>query len=319
MIELQELIYQFVQEVTMGSTNETRQAYLTKLRYMVRFFGDQVDCNAIDRNSLEIFKQDLLERNEKRRGAGTVSGHLSRFTVRTVLVTTRFFFSWAYDRGYVQTNPMQGMRIPREPEVKPKPVIENVAIRLIEAAATNGEHWERSRNVAMLYTLRDTGCRIGGLVTAKLEGLELDQARLWVTEKGDNLRPVFLSPSTVMAMQAWIDWRQAKDPFTDNLFINKFGTNLTRGGVYKVLAKLAREAGIFDRFNPHAFRHAFARDAIEAGIDLSRLSQLLGHASIDITNRYYARWNVDELQRAHAQFTPVQSFPPIQAPVRGVV
>lgn len=310
-MNLDELVNQFLVEVAPERKSDTHQAYLTKLNHLKRFIGENVDAGEITREKLEAFKEYLLNRDEKRKGASTVKGKLSRFTIRSVLVTTRFLFSWAYDRGLVTSNPMQGLRIPKEPPAQPKAVSADVAVKLIETAAITGAPWERSRNVALLYCFRDTGCRVGGLVTATLDHFDWDKGYLFVIEKGDQERPVFLSDQTITVLNQWLQWREQLQPYTDHLFVSIHGTPLTRGGIYKIFRKLATIAKIDERFNPHSFRHAFARDAIENGIDMGRLSQLMGHSSIDVTNRYYSRWDTAELADAHQKYTPMNDFPAI--------
>lgn len=309
-MDLHGLINQFLNECTPGNTNETRKAYQTKLRQLEIYFGDQAEPN-ITRSQLEEFKLWFTSRPEHRRGNGMVKGKLSPFTIRSTMVTIRYFYTWAHDRGLLKTNPTEGMKIPKEPAAQPKPVDQTVVIRMIEAAAITGPNWEKARNVAILYFFRDTGCRVGGLLDAQLDGLDLESGRALITEKGDTCRYVFLSPVTVHILKVWLYWRSTLNIFCGNIFLNRYGTPLTRTGLYKIFGKIADEAKIETRYNPHSFRHAFARDAIQAGLDLSRLSQLLGHASIDVTNRYYTRFNDSELRKAHNKFTPAANMPEI--------
>lgn len=308
-MQLRKLVLAFLDESCAGLAIETHQAYFTKLRQLLRFLGDEAEAESITKDDLIRFKLDLTNRKEKRMGAGLVKGGLSPFTIRTTLVTTRYFFRWSHQNGYIHINPMEGLRIPKEPPVQPKAVEPNVAARMVEAAAFYGQAWERVRNVAMIYCFRDTGCRVGGLVDARVKDVDLTFGSIEVTEKGGATRLIFISDPTILALKTWMAMREELCPYIDNLFINKFGTMLTRGGFYKVFRKLAIKGKVTTRFNPHAFRHAFAKDTIEAGIDLTRLSQLLGHASIDVTNRYYARWNRHELKASHDRFTPVNSLP----------
>ncbi len=72
-----------------------------------------------------------------------------------------------------------------------------------------------------------------------------------------------------------------------------------------MLERTAQRAQLRGRFNPHAFRHAFARDMLDNGADLATVSQLLGHRSIETTARFYARWSDEELHRKHQRFSPL--------------
>lgn len=317
-MKLTDLIDRFLAATTSGFSNETYTSYRRKLNYLVAFVGGgEVDPNTITPETVEGLKLFLTSRNKKRKGAKEVEGKLSPFTVYTNLKTTKYFLDWAYQNGFIDHDAMRGVRLPSEPKPKPKAVEQTVIVKLLEAAATTGEDWERARNLALILCLCDTGARVSGLAGADLDTLDLALGELEVTEKGDENRIVFLSPATLEALKIWLEFRQELGPLERTLFINKYGTRLTRGGIYKILRKVADAGGILERSNPHAFRHAFAKGAIENGIDLSRLSELMGHSCEAITAKYYTRWNTSELRRAHRKFTPVNGLPVVKAQFEG--
>ena len=105
-------------------------------------------------------------------------------------------------------------------------------------------------------------------------------------------------------LRLYVDLRPAYRPECDRLFLNRWGRPLGRGGVYSMLRHMAEHAKVTDRFNPHSFRHAFARDTLRAGLDLSRVSQLMGHSSVRVTSDYYARWADCELKEDHNRCSP---------------
>ncbi len=59
------------------------------------------------------------------------------------------------------------------------------------------------------------------------------------------------------------------------------------------------------RVNPHAFRHAFAREFILNGGDIETVSQILRHTQITVTKEFYAVWSTEELKGEHDRFSPV--------------
>ena len=59
------------------------------------------------------------------------------------------------------------------------------------------------------------------------------------------------------------------------------------------------------RVNPHAFRHALAREFNLNGGDIGTVSQILGHAQITVTKQFYAVVSTEELKGAHDRFSPV--------------
>jgi site-specific recombinase XerD len=96
------------------------------------------------------------------------------------------------------------------------------------------------------------------------------------------------------ALRSWLDVRDLPGR-------SVFG--LKASGVYQVLERTARRGGVRGRWNPHAFRHGFARGLLDNGADLATVSQLMGHSDVSITVRFYARWSDEELHRKHARFT----------------
>lgn len=317
-MELQSLIDKFLEDVCGGKTNQTEAAYRAKLRRLTAFFGPEMDAGQITVNDLDRFKLDLQTRKKKLHGTEEVDGKLSPFTIRTCLVTTRFFFKWAASKRYIPMNPMEGVRIQDAPKPKPKAVMSETVTKLLEAASTHGPNWERARNIALIYVLRDTGGRAGGLAGARLGDLDLKRGWLMVTEKGETQRPLFLIASTVQALRTWLQWRPEVHPVDDRLFSGCEGSGLSYGGIYSALRTLATAAGIEgELWNPHSFRHAFARDSLLNGAELSQVSAMMGHTDTRVTSMYYARWENGELKKTHSQYSPVLNMPDIQPVFEG--
>jgi site-specific recombinase XerD len=86
------------------------------------------------------------------------------------------------------------------------------------------------------------------------------------------------------------------------VFLSYTGHALTADGVRLILKRIAHQAGVRGRCNPHAFRHRFVRELLSNGCDLATASQLAGHSSVQVTAAFYARWTTDELRDKHAQF-----------------
>jgi site-specific recombinase XerD len=83
---------------------------------------------------------------------------------------------------------------------------------------------------------------------------------------------------------------------------------MTTSGPRQLLKRLAGEIGITGPHNPHAFRHAFARRMLANGMDISDLSRLMGHSSIQVTAKHYLCWTAAELGQKHAQFNSLDEI-----------
>jgi site-specific recombinase XerD len=294
---LNDLIDQYIEEVCAGKTNETPQAYRTKLKYLSSYLG----VSEIDQQSVNRWRMWLLNHKQHHRGARLVNGPLSLFTCRTVIQTVRQFLKWAYAKGYLPQIQLQQIR---EPVPEPKAIDEATVSRLLKAAVDYGETWQVCRNTALIYVLRDTGCRVGAVANMDMSNLDLSRGLATSITKGAQLCTLYFEPPTIRALREWLSYRETLKPVDQLVWTGSKGIGMTRLGIYRMLKSLARQAGIVARCNPHAFRHAFARDVILAGADLSQASEMLGHKSTVITSKYYARWSRKEVQSFHRKFSP---------------
>ena len=304
-MKLEDLIDYFVSDVCAGKSNETPIAYRRKLQHLINYLG--ADCDSFGQEDIDKFRRYLLERDTKKRGGKEVRGKLSKFTVRTVLATTRHFLKWAAQRGKIPTN----LTLPNIKEPSPDPkAIEPITVNLLlKAAAETGPDWERARNAAIIYVLRDTGGRVGAVSRIDLDNLYLEDGYACAPDKGDQMAWLYFNEQTIKAIQNWIKYRYQLDPKDYLLWTGMRGYGLSRQGIGRVLSRLAHAGGATGRHNAHAFRHAFARDTILAGADLGRVSQLMGHSNVVVTDKYYSRWTKRELKEAHRQFSPGRLLP----------
>jgi integrase/recombinase XerD len=95
---------------------------------------------------------------------------------------------------------------------------------------------------------------------------------------------------------------------TEYVFLNRFNKPLTGNGVYLMLKRLARRAGVEGRFNPHSFRHGFAWGMLMQGASLDMVCDILGHSDIKVTKDFYVHWSQGELGLIHSRFSWLNKF-----------
>ena len=306
-------IDQFISHVCAGKTNETPTAYRSKLKRLDQWMTLRGVClENLSEQLLDEFRRSLLERKEKRRGARTVKGTLSPYTIHTVLMTVRHFLKWAHQTGLIVDDLSTSLVIKQPPRPEPKAIEAEAALRLLEAASRTGEKWEQARNLAILYLLRDTAGRISSIIHADIDDLDLKARKLYVVDKGNKARNLYLSRPTLAALREWLKHRPDLNPKDTKLFLSIRGRGLARSSIYSLLTRVKEHAPpIQGRSNPHAYRHAWARDALTNGEDISKVAETLGN-SVRVTAEYYARWNDRELQAAHSKFSPGKDLPVIK-------
>ncbi len=287
-------------------SGETLTWYHARLRQLAAFLGD-IELESVTIHDLRRYRAHLVNRSERwagHPGKPTQPGGLSVHTVHGHLRAVRAFFRWCHREGLVQCNPAERLEMPPLPDEPPRALSQDEMRRIIRQAGRN------PRDHALVLFLADTGCRVSGLCGLRLQDLDLERQRATVREKGRGgrrkARTVFFTEATARALKVWLEERQRMKPQTEHVFVGLRGPGrgkpLSRSGVYQVLKRLARAAGV-TRFNPHAFRHTFARDLLQNGADLGTVSQLMGHSGVQVTAQFYARWSDEELAARHALFS----------------
>ena len=131
------------------------------------------------------------------------------------------------------------------------------------------------------------GLRVGEITALQAEDIDSKRMLIHVREGKTGPRDVMLSPRVLVALRT--HWKAAGLTGPE-LFPGgrspRPGTQLTRESVHKVLAKVARKAGIPKPVHPHTLRHCFATHMLETGADLRKVQVLLGHACIGSTTNY---------------------------------
>jgi site-specific recombinase XerD len=160
-----------------------------------------------------------------------------------------------------------------------------------EVAAIIGECSARSRtgirNRALLVALYRSGVRISEALALRPADVDLKRHTVRVLHgKGDKATVRGFHPSADDALARWIDTRKGLGLRNGPLFCTLDGGALSDRYVRNLLHRLADRAGVEKRVHPHGLRHTFADELRAAGMDVVKISKLLGHSSIAVTNRY---------------------------------
>ncbi len=273
-----------------GRSPRTIKAYREKLGHLVRFLDDPT----IEAVTVDDLRRFLAWQQDK---------GLSPFTIKTRTRAIKRLFNFLVAEGVIEENPAQRIKTPQPKRGEPKGIEWEDFTALLKTTEAGSVIDLRDR--AVIFFLFDTGCRVGGLARLQVHNLDLERHRAVVTEKGDKVRLVFFQEPTARALTAWLDVRpQDRGPWLFTSYKGKH-KQLTISGVYHMLKDRGKLAGCTGPVNPHAFRHGFARFYLLSGGDLGTLADILGHSTVEVTKSYYGIFTVDELQRKHAQHSPI--------------
>lgn len=198
------------------------------------------------------------------------------------------FFNYLIFEDYRADNPLELIEAPRLGRKLPDTLnIEDIdnLINAIDLSSNEGE-----RNRAMLETLYGCGLRVSELVSVKISDLFFDEGFIKITGKGNKQRFVPISPLTQKYIEIYKNEVRPHLPiqkeFSDTLFLNRRGKQLTRAMIFTIIKDLAKKINLNKTISPHTFRHSFATHLLENGADLRSIQLMLGHESITTTEIY---------------------------------
>lgn len=163
------------------------------------------------------------------------------------------------------------------------------------------------RDKAMLELLYATGIRVSELIHLDVNNAQTSMGYIRVSGKGGKERIIPLGKMATAAITRYLENGRArfisKNHQSHALFLNHQGSRLTRQGFWKILKKLALEAGIAEEITPHTIRHSFAAHLVENGADLSAVQEMLGHEHIS-TTQIYSQTVKHKLKDVYGKFHP---------------
>jgi integrase/recombinase XerD len=263
-------------ETERGASRNTVLAYRRDLADFGRYLGGP--RRGLDALTSRDVSDYLLALRRRGLGARSVARRLSAL---------RGLYRHLVRAGTVTRDPTEPLDSPRPPRRLPRTLsIEDVAA-LIETPDTTRPDGLRDR--AMLELMYASGMRASEVLTLRLEDLNLTAGYVVCTGKGSRQRMVPVGAQAARWLRRYLDDGRRPsgkrlDPGT--VFMNRAGRRLSRQGLWGILKRSARRAGLRATVSPHTLRHSFASHLLERGADLRSVQAMLGHADISTTQIY---------------------------------
>ena len=223
------------------------------------------------------------------------------------LSTLRLFFRFLERNGQIPANPMDTVAFPRFVPALPAMLLPGEVSALL--AAPDEGHYLGLRDRAMLELLYSSGLKLNELIGLNLDALHLDVG--FVKVGGRRERMVPLTERAAGVLRRYLDEcrpSRVLHPDEPCVFPGRNGTRISRVGVWKLIKKHARQAGIGRNFNPRSLRHSFAIHLILAGMDLDAIKFLFGYRQLEAT-ALYAHVNAPDFRAAYQAYHPLANPP----------
>lgn len=216
----------------------------------------------------------------------------SKVTVDNIRRILSSFFSWLEDEDYILKSPARRIH-------KVKAALTIKETYTDEALEKMRDSCEEPRDLALIDMLASTGMRVGELVLLNRDDINFEERECVVFGKGSKERMVYFDARTKIHLQNYLQERSDDNPA---LFASLRAPHerLKIGGIERRLRELGKKLDI-EKVHPHKFRRTLATMAIDKGMPIEQLQQLLGHKRIDTTLQY-AMVKQSNVKLAHRKY-----------------
>ncbi len=266
-----------------------------------------VDWRRPDRAAVRGYLAALADRDL---AASSVGGRLAAI---------RSFYRHAARQGWIDGDPLAGVRSPRKPGRLPQVLSVDDAAHLVEAPAQVAPRTRRGidaplaqalarRDAALLELLYATGMRVSEAAGLTIDRIDLERQRLRVIGKGSKERELLFGAPAQAAGRGYLAGGRphlaaAAAGSTPALFLNSRGGPLTARGARLIVERWVEASGVSPKTSPHTLRHSFATHLLEGGADLRSVQELLGHANL-VTTQIYTHLSDAALRSAYRSAHP---------------
>ena len=201
----------------------------------------------------------------------------SKVTIDNIRRILSSFFSWLEDEDYILKSPVRRIHKVKS-GTNIKETYSDEALELMRDSCTE------LRDLAIIDILASTGMRVGEMVLLNRNDIDFNERECIVVGKGNKERVVYFDARTKIHLQNYLNSRLDDNPA---LFVSLRAPyeRLQIGGIEVRLREHGKKLGL-QKVHPHKFRRTLATMAIDKGMPIEQLQQLLGHRKIDTTLQY---------------------------------
>ena len=279
----------FVSKKMEGCTDKTLTYYATILKKFFSVITVQLDEITADDIRFYLAKMSM----EKR---------LSKVSQDNELRVLKSFFKWCFGEGYISKIPTLNIKSIKQ-EKRIKKAFTETQVELLRQSAQKvknnspTEKMKAARNIAMIDMLFSTGVRVSELVGMNISDIQNDE--IIVFGKGEKERTVYLNAKAKLSIEQYLALRNYSE---DALFTSTKSpyTRLKAGSVETIIREIGEKAGVKNT-HPHRFRRTAATLALNRGMPIEQVSQMLGHENIETTT-IYARSDKENVKASHKKY-----------------
>lgn len=267
----------FITKKVEGRTDKTLAYYRIILNNYFKYIEVPIEETTADTIRFYLAKRSMQDK-------------LSKVSLDNELRVLKSFFKFCTGDDYISKNPVANIQaVKKEKKIK-KPFSET-EIESMRRATVD------VRELALLDVLCSTGCRISEIVGMNISDIDNDE--MVVYGKGEKERYVYLNSKARYSLQEYLNQRSDD---SDALFVTmrKPYKRISACTGEEIVRKIGKRAGV-SKVHPHRFRRTCATMALNRGMPIQQVQEMLGHEDIKTTT-IYARSEKDGVKESHRKF-----------------
>lgn len=260
------------------ATETTLTLYNSDINNFIKFIVEKFDIDDVSDISNSIINSYLLHIQETKKES----------TVRRNYSSVRMFLKYCFSKNYVSNDfTLERVNIAKKDDKKDLDILTSAEVDRLLAIADNSILG--IRNKAMLELIYSTGIKINELISLRVEDVDFTNKLLHINQT-KFVRTVSLSQRVIESLKLYTKYSRAQilegKEDGGELFVNYYGTRLSRQSFWKQIKKYSKEAGIDKNITLTTLRHSFAAHMLNNGIKRSALVEMLGNKSMATVDKY---------------------------------
>ena len=262
-----------------GCSSKTIHYYMTTIEEALTSINRTVP--SISTDDLRMYLSSFQE-----------SHQVSKVTMDNVRRILSTFFAWLEDEDYIIKSPVRKIHKVKIMQTVKETLTDEEIEKIREACTT-------PRDIALIDFLLSTGVRVGELVLLNRSDIDFQERQCKVLGKGNKEREVYFDAKAKMHLMEYLASRTDSNPA---LFVSIKAPfeRMSIPGI-EIRVKQIGYKAIHKRVHPHKFRRTLATMAIDKGMPIEQVQNLLGHVKID-TTMHYAMVNQENVKMSHRKF-----------------
>ena len=287
----------YYEEVILGKSYNTVRSYRRDIYQFIDYLNEYEEITKFDEVETITVRSFIayLNSGDKSRQLSTESGGekkekpvnpVSKRSINRKISALRTFFKYLQEKQIVKINKISYIAMPKFEKELPNILNKEDLNKLRDVINTGKITGVRDRLIIeMLYS---SGMRASELIDLSEYMINIPEREIRVIGKGDKERITFFSETARKWLEKYLsDKRKEYGNYSkETVFTNNRGEKLTTRSLRRLISNYGKEAGIQKEITPHVFRHSFATELLNNGVDIRYLQELLGHSSISTTQVY---------------------------------